>query len=314
MDVLSKFTLVHENELSMDLQSDLITLEQYKDKNVLLMYDSNPVWDFEKYFLELTKHTENVYLSSANMLNLWNDHPKIVYFPVFFFTQLQEPNFQTKDKNYRFSFLSNKARFHRIYLYHKVKDIISNDDVFKVSNDAFRRDWWKQKYIFEMKKTLDYYDKTIEESLPYETENSILCNKQLNTFDDLTNDHSNRHIAYDSCFNITGETDIEEGYVFVTEKTWKAVRSYVIPIFLESSDTFNSLKELGFDFENEINIKTDFMSKINHIEECMIKYTLEDSIKYHKSQISIIKSNMNRFYDDKLKNIFISHIKDKLKL
>jgi len=311
---MSKFTLVHENELSKNLESDLNILQKYKHKNVLLMYDSNPVWDFEEYFLELAEHTDNVFLSSANMLNLWGSHPKIVYLPTFYFSQVQHKNFQTENKNYRFSYLSNKARFHRIYFFHRVKEHMIEEDVFKVSNDAFRRDWWKQKYNFEMKKWLGKEDKTIEESIPYESENSILCNQQLNTFDDLTNDHSNRHIAYDSCFNITGETDIEKGYVFVTEKTWKAVRSSVIPIFLESSDTFDSLSELGFNFENEINIKTDFMSKINHIEECMVKYTLEDSIKYHRSHMSVIKINMSRFYDDKLKNIFVSHIKDKLKL
>lgn len=316
LDILDKYTLVFENTLTENLDEDLIILRNIintSNKKVLLMYDSNPVWDFEDYFMLLAKHITNVYLSSANLLNLWGSHSRIVYFPTFYFTQLQESNYQTFDKDYRFSFLSNKPRFHRIYFYHIVKDVITDADVFSVNNAAFNRGGWKESYITEMHATIGSYNNTVEADLPFITNNALLCNNKLNTLRSLTNDHSDKHIAYNSYFNITGETDNTPDKVFLTEKTWKAVRSGVMPVFLEAGDIFTSLEHLGFKFDNAINIKNvEYLNKIEHIRKCMSELSMQDSKNIYASELSNIKQNRDMFYDDKILNIFKNHIRDKL--
>lgn len=318
LDILDKYTLVFENTLTKNLDEDLIILRDIintSNKKVLLMYDSNPSCYFEDYFELLAKHIDNVYLSSADLLNLWNSHPRIVYFPTFYFTQLQETNCQSLDKKYRFSFLSNKPRFHRIYCYHKIKDAISGDDVVSVNNSAFGRGWWKESYITDMQNTIGVYDTTIEQGLPFITHNAQVCNDQLRTTKSYTNDHSNKHIAYNACFNITGETDIESNNVFLTEKTWKAVRSGVIPIFLESDSTFDALERIGFNFENEINIKNvGYLKKLTHTSACMKTYNMDKSNEVYSKLLPQINKNIERFYSNSLINIFTEQIRDKLKV
>lgn len=313
LDVLNKYTLVHEDYLSGEIENDVSLLSNTSDKKILLMYDSNPNWQFEDYFLKLSERVDNVYLSSSNLLNLWGDHPRIVYFPTFYFTQLQETNYQTFNKEYRFSFLSNKPRFHRIYFYHVVKDVISDDDCFSVNNQAFDGGWWKDMYINDMRKTIGIYDKTIEGGLPFITHNAYECNKKLNTIGSLTNDHSNKHIAYNSYFNIIGETDNTVGRVFLTEKTWKAVRSGVLPIFMEYGNAFDALERIGFDFENEINIKNvNYIDKVSHIKKCMDTNVMNNAKMIYNNTLHQIENNIKRFSDDNLINLFTKHIRNKL--
>lgn len=313
MDVLNKYTLVHEDYLSGEIENDVSLLSNIGDKKILLMYDSNPNWQFEDYFLKLSERVDNVYLASSNLLNLWGNHPRIVYFPTFYFTQLQETNYQTFDKEYRFSFLSNKPRFHRVYFYHIVNDVISDDDCFSVKNQAFNGGWWKEMYINDMREAIGTYDNSIEQGLPFITQNALICNKELNTVGSLTNDHSNKHIAYNSYFNITGETDNTFGRVFLTEKTWKAIRSGVIPIFLESCSTFDALERIGFNFDNAVNIKAvSYLDKIEHIRKCMSELSMQDSKNIYSAELQYIKQNQAMFYDTKLLNIFRNHIRDKL--
>lgn len=315
LDILDKYTLVFENTLTKNLDEDLIILRDIintSNKKVLLMYDSNPSWYFEDYFELLAKHIDNVYLSSADLLNLWNSHPRIVYFPTFYFTQLQETNYQSLDKKYRFSFLSNKPRFHRIYCYHKIKDAISDDDVVSVNNSAFGRGWWKESYIVNMKTVIGSYDKTIEEGLPFITNNALLCNKQLTHPTDHLN---NKHIAYNAYFNITGESNIVPNKVFLTEKTWKAVFSGVVPIFLESNSTFDALERIGFEFVNAVNIKNvGYLGKIAHINACVKTYDMHKTNRFYSKLLPQINKNIERFYSNALINIFTEHIRDKLKV
>ena len=317
LDILSKYTLVFENTLSKNLNKDLDLLRNISalGKRILLMYDSNPVWEFEDYFVLLSSHIDNVFLSSANLINLWSKHPRIVYFPTFYFTQLQEVNYQTFDKKYRFSFLSNKPRFHRIYFYYMVKNVISDNDVFSINNKAFNREWWKELFIKDMRSTIGNINKTIEQDLPFITHNARICNEQLNTTNSYINDHSNKHIAYDSYFNITGETNIEPNKVFLTEKTWKAVRSGVIPIFLESNSTFNALAKIGFKFDNEINAKNlSYIGKIDHIKKYMKNLSIDKSCNIYTKELPNIKKNIEWFNSNALNSIFTSHIRSKLNL
>ena len=318
LDVLDNYTLVHENTLSKSLDSDVAYLQDLVNstgKKALLMYDNNPVWDMEDYFLLLSSQFSDVYLSSANLNNLWSEHPNIVYFPTFYFTQLKHTNYQTYTKEFRFSFLSNKPRFHRIYFYYITKNNISNTDCVSVNNSAFDGQWWKESYVRDMYNAIGKYDKSIEAGLPFATANTLECNIKLNTIGSRTNDHSNKHIAYNSYFNVTGETNITPGRVFLTEKTWKAVRSNVIPIFLESSSTFNALERLSFSFDNIINIKTDdYLSKVNHINQCMGAMSISGAKSFYDTQIPRIEQNVSRFYDTNLAKLFKDHICDKLKI
>lgn len=336
LDVLNNYTLVFEDYLqtpnlgpkdkhesdkqvleriSGNIENDISLLSELGDNKILLMYDSNPNWHFEDYFLKLSERVDNVYLASSNLLNLWRDHPRIVYLPTFYFTQLQKTDYQTLDKEYRFSFLSNKPRFHRIYFHHIVKDVITDDDCFSVNNQAFGGGYWKEMYINDMNEVIGTYDNSIEQGLPFITQNALICNQESNTVGNLTNDHSNKHIAYNSYFNITGETDNTSGRVFLTEKTWKAVRSGVIPLFLESGSIFGALEKVGFNFENEINIKdVNFIDKVVHIKKCMQTYDMHKSYKLYNNELPNIKKNKERFYDIELQNIFINHVRRKLNL
>jgi hypothetical protein len=167
----------------------------------------------------------------------------------------------------------------------------------------------------EMKNELGYYNIEMEKSLPYATINAIECNRRLNTIGNHSSDTSNKHVAYNSCFNIVGESDNNPFRVFVTEKTWKAVRSKVSPIFLDSDLMFNAFQRLGFLFENEINLSgISYVDKVDHINEYMRDYTMDSIVSIYNDQYSAIEHNYNRFHSEDLKNIFVNHIRDKLKI
>jgi hypothetical protein len=316
LDILSNYYIICEGELSTDIEVDLVTLHNIANttkKKILLMSDSNPNWAFEDYFLILSKRFDQVYMFSADLMNLWKSHPKIVYFPTFFLTQLHEKNHQTYDKSYRLSFLSNMPRFHRIYFYYKVKDVVTDDDCFRVTQ--LKEGLWRRDYVVDMKSVLGHYDNAVEKVLPFETHNSFVSNCKLGPHNEvMPNDiNTNAHIAYDSYFNVTGESILTAGKVFLTEKTWKAVRSAVIPVFLETNDIFNSFERLGFKFDNAVNIKAvSYLDKIEHIRKCMSELSMQDSKNIYSSELQYIKQNQAMFYDTKLLNIFRNHVRDKL--
>ena len=319
LDILSKYTLVFNDSISGVLKNDLELLNEINnktDKKLLLMYDHDPQWQAEEYFLTLYKHNKNVYLSSADFNNYFSSHPNIVYFPTFYFTQLVHTNYQTIPKKYRFSFLSNKPKFHRIYFYYIVKNNINTStDCFSVNNEAFGRKWYKERYIQEMTKTLGFYNPVMEQTLPYITSNAEKCNQELNTINDHSSDISNKHIAYNSYFNIVGESDNDPNKVFITEKTWKAIRSKVVPVFLNSDYMFNAMSTLGFTVVNEINISgVNFVDKVSHINKYMKDCTIDDISKLYAKQYTNVNNNFEHFYSSALKNIFVTYIRDKLKI
>jgi len=314
LKIKDNYDLIFENTLTGNIDTDVEILNQsYNGKNILLMYDTNPVWWFEDYFARLAEQVNYVYLASANLANFWNQDPKIVYFPTFLLTQKNHDNHQSFEKSYRFSFLSNKPRLHRIYFYYVVRNYITDNDVFSVNNSAFNRDWWYQQFKSDMLTTIGDYYPEIEETLPFITDNAHKCNLQLNTLGDLINDHSNKHIAYNAYFNVTGETDNTPGKIFVTEKTWKAVRSGTLPIFLDI-DSFDYMAKLGFNFENEINIKKTYLDKVRHLKDCFKNISMLDAKDVYQRNLSTVKENIKLYHSNHLLNKFIDQIYAKLDL
>ena len=243
------------------------------------------------------------------MNNLWGAHPNIVYFPIFYLEQLRQPNYQDYKKKYRISFLSNVSRFHRIYFYYTVKNSITNDDCFSIA------DFSSEEYHFyknDMEDMLGYYEGDIERTIPFITNNANAYNNSIGKTSFI--DFTNKHIAYASYVNVVGESDITAGKVFLTEKTWKAVRSGCIPVFFNPEYNI-ILKQVGFNFDNEINtIKSNYLDKINHLDNFMSSHSLDDVKKLHTSQRNAIKSNVDYFYSKDLKKLFNDHLRDKLNI
>jgi len=246
------------------------------------------------------------------MNNLWSAHPNIIYFPIFYLDQLNRKNYQNYNKEYRISFLSNVARFHRVYFYYKVRHSINHaTDCFSVRGITSAERLF---YQTNMKHIIGKYDTEIEKNIPFATPSASTCNEINNTLNKKIIDNTNQHTAYNSYINVVGESDISIGKVFLTEKTWKAVRSRCIPVFFDPA--FNVvLKKVGFNFDNEVNaVKLNYLNKIEHLNNFMSTRTLLDVEKIYTSQQSTIEQNVNYFYSDALKKMFAQHLRDKLKL
>jgi len=314
LDISDMYWLVHEDTLTQNLSNDISLLKEIistTGKTPLLMYDSNPSWNFEDYFNTLYDNFKDVYLASADLKSMWGQHPNILYFPIFYLEQLTHTNYQNYNKKYRVSFLSNVARFHRIYFYYSVKDFIDNNDCFSVKD--FTNDFEIECFKNDMMNILGVYDKNIECTIPFATKNAVICNNLNNTTDKESIDFTNKHVAYESCINVVGESDITQNKVFVSEKTWKSIRSGCIPVFFNPQ--FNEvLNKLGFDTSNKFNTKLTYLDKIQHIKSFMSTDTLSSVIKDYNAQVKTVIHNVDYFYSDKLKNLFIRHLRDKLHL
>jgi hypothetical protein len=285
------------------------------NKPVLIVYVDNPIGADRAYFLKLCNILKESGISAkvltSNIHDLFTNDDFFVYFPTFW-DIIEYGTSAHAIKKFRFSGLSSRGSFHRVYFFNKIKDIITDADLFSIRDVTV--DEWEYKF---MKSNLGYVDKSIENFAPFMSK--ALVNHDLHTrFVDgivSSNKSNNSHLAYSACFNIPGETSIDAKEGFITEKTWKVITAGSLPLYYETPEYGTILERLGFRVHNEINVKDlKFDDKINHIIKCMQTYSFDDIHDIYQHHIDDTHHNIETFYSTELKELFTNHVMDKLKL
>ena len=313
--VTDQYCLVAEDQVINQVNGDkFIELYQQHQKPLLLFLDSNPFSN--AYYYNILKICDQinvpVKIFSGNALHFFEGNKQLIYYPAWFFQQRQQRNFQKskKNKKYRFSFLSNQPRFHRLYLYQLCKSYISDQDCFAVSlnNFASQKSHLQAHVQEHLGSAID-----ITVDLPFASTMAKDRYYKSLTRNSTVVDYSNRHPAYQAMINITGESGFESDQVFITEKTWKPIRSKCLTITYGNEHTVDVLKRFGFQSNQLLDQDDNIVNKAQMIADQMQSYSYEDCCKIYQHSSKILQHNMERFYGDDVVNMFVTHIENQLK-
>jgi hypothetical protein len=320
---LLHYEVVLEHELYLwsvtpeqELQNlDLLTRRhQRANKSLILMLESNPfTFDVYEYILNLAATREiPVKIFSSNVLDYFGDNDQLVYYPTWYYQQHQERNYQTrKNKKFRFSFLSNQARFHRLYLYHCCMNAITQQDCVAVRDSSY-----KSNCVIINKEMATYLEIPVDllANVPYASAPAMddYYNNARGNVNEV--DYTNRHNAYASMINITGESDTNSEQVFLSEKTWKPLRSGCLTMTLGNDQTVTTLKRLGFAVPELVDPELPLIEKIHYIADKMSLWTYDDCCTIYNDNRREIDHNQSWFYSSDLKQQFVNQIKHKLEI
>lgn len=318
LDVRDQFVFVNEHAITWECDRDLDYLgKMLRDhgKRLLLAFDTNPTTIFDpshtrQYLLDLTANFgDRVLLLSHNLAHLFEPCAEI-YFPYFLVQQQQEKNLQILPKVYRFSFLSNQPRFHRLWLYQQVKESIIDHDCFAVHFDANTKR--NHHFIMSYCRHLLGEEKDLSADLPFFHAHALDPFARSLPADRSRVDWSNAHEAYRAVYNITGESTCEDQQIFFTEKTWKSIRSRCLTINLGSGHANQYLSRLGFLTDHDIDLPLP--DKVKWISERMATMTMTDALDQYQRYQHVIEHNFQRFYSEDLLRLFRGYLRDRLKI
>jgi len=318
---VSKYLFVPENFITWNRDQDLTNIKNTIDtysRHIILCFDSNPFSDYDKmhcrqYLVDLTQEfPKQVYLFSGDLNQFFDSNATEIYFPTFFIQQRETRfiNHQTTNKKHRFSFLSNQVRFHRLWMYQQAKPYLTPEDCFAINGATYSSpgtnfiDLDCQRYLGSIQDCMldvPYFSEGARDqwSIDFQTDSTVV-------------DYHNQHPAYNACFNITGESSCDENQIFITEKTWKTIRSYCMPLLLGNPGTSAALAKLGF--EIKYNNDSSIIAAVDNIVDCMKSWdsdTVQDI--YHANQ-ELLTYNYNRFYSTDLKLLFKNYIQQRLEI
>lgn len=314
-DLQTKYHILEEYQiLKSGVKLDIGFLEHLLasgSKNILLGLDTNPFslkmqQDMKKSILPFNGRIK---ILTGDISFLFRDDPLHIYFPFFYLEQRGHPNLQSNFKKFRFSFLSNQSRFHRLYLFQMMRHSITKDDCMAIHLTNFT-----DQESFVCRDMLKYLGKEmdIRDGLPFITDNAKDQSEEGFIDPSLKIDWSNGHNAYSSMINITGESSIEDDIIVFTEKTWKPIRSGCLFMTLGSMGMANALTKLGFSLGDGIDVDMPFMQKISWITDRMTDWDFDicrDIYEKHKKHTN---HNLEYFYSDELMNIFRTHLHQRL--
>ena len=320
---LHRYTVVSEHELFFwnitpekhaQNSATLTQLYQQTGKPLLLMLESNPFTPANyAYILTLAKtYDVPVKIFSSNVLDYFGNDPDLVYYPTWYCQQVIEHNYQSgKSKKFRFSFLSSQARFHRLYLYQQCKQWITAEDCVAVhaNNYAIQQ---------------DFVNRDMQQHLldPVDLLTDVPCanNVEQDSFyyslpiDPAQVDFTNQHNAYLAMINITGESNIDTNHVFLSEKTWKPIRSRCLTMCLGNDHSVSVLNKLGFHIPESVDPELPLMEKISNIVQKMSLWSFDDCCTIYNDHCESLEHNQRWFYSNTLKQQFVDQIKLKLEI
>jgi len=324
---LDRYTIVFEHELFLweitpeqHAQNSTTLTQQYHEhgKPLLLMLESNPFTTANyTYILTLAKtHGVPVKIFSSNVLDYFGNDPDLVYYPTWYCQQSLERNYQLgKNKKFRFSFLSSQARFHRLYLYQQCKQWITPEDCIAVhaNNYEIQQHFISRDMQQHLHSQIDLLaDVPCVSNVGDDSFYSIMQSNQdqINYHVDFTNQHN----AYAAMINITGESNTDPDHVFLSEKTWKPIRSRCLTMSLGNDQTVTILNKLGFHIPESVDPELPLMEKISDIVQKMSLWSFDDCCTIYNAHSEALEHNQNWFYSQALKQQFVNQIKIKLEI
>ena len=239
-DLAQHTTWLHENEfmsVCLDSQGSRDRLRRHVLDQVVpgtrpvLCMDGNP-FDIDRVMARI-----NVSFDPPEVFVLHWDATRppsrnTAYWPIFFLDQRLSRLPPTQTRQSRISMLSGRMRSHRLRAFQSVRPYIQPTDVIVVNR------------IGAGFPPLDPDVADLENELPFATQLEYIDHDQ----DSIgTHDHNIiAHPAYRACVNVTAETLGPTAGIFVTEKTWKAIRAECLPYHFGCLGIPQYLEDLGF--------------------------------------------------------------------
>ena len=309
------YSIVNPSQLTGNRSTDINFLQNCTDqKKILITADADPYsFKLYDYWLSLRNELPNRIKILTSNLNVFFQDSELIYFPTWMLNQLLQKNYQTTNKKFRFSFLSSQARFHRLYFFQQVKQYLTDSDCFAVyatnydNQKSFVTDA-SIKYLGRAENlTADtpYFSSTANDRIE-EYFNSSTTNQETQ--------FTNQHNAFSSMFNITGESNIDDDFVFLSEKTWKPIQSRCLFFTLGNIDSANLLTNLGFLLFDKDNQSLTLLEKINYISNVMRDWDLDACQQLYKNNIDLVEYNYARLHSKELKTLFKTYLQERLEL
>jgi len=309
------YSIVHPSQLTGNRSKDIDFLQNHSgQKKILITADTDPypskLYD---YWLSLSNEIPNRIKILTSNLDVFFQDSELIYFPTWMLNQLLQKNYQTTNKKFRFSFLSSQARFHRLYFFQQVKQYLTDSDCFAVY--ATNYDFQK---LFVTDAGIKYLGRA--ENLTADTPYfSSAANDRIKEFFNSTTTQqqtqfNNQHNAFASMFNITGESNIDDDFVFLSEKTWKPIQSRCLFFTLGNIDSAKLLTNLGFLLFDKDNQSLTLLDKINYISNVMRDWDLDTCQQLYKNNIDLVEYNYARLHSKELKTLFKTYLQERLEL
>jgi hypothetical protein len=206
----------------------------------------------------------------------WDAHstaPDLVYWPYFFLTQRLQIRQVWQPRCYRISMLSGIPRPHRIQLWRLIRSHVRPQDMVVVN----RFSHWSQ-------------DPDLSRDLPWSNHPAMIESDQERSLT-ATPTTSIDHPAYLACVNLPVETVWNQDLVFITEKTWKALMSGLMP-WHGYQPMAQYLLQLGFaDWFGETGTAAVAVRDL---------FDREDLWEFYHDHASQVQAAQDRFWSDQL--------------
>ena len=316
--IKQQFQIASEYSISWNYDQDVRMLTNMLDQDsrtILLSVDRNPIdVDFSNRSLGYLNKVQNQFDGKVKILSfdlnmLYSRKlTNFVYFPVFLAGQLLEKDYQKNlDKKFRFSYLSRQARFHRLWFYQNAKFYFGSHDIVGVECLNYNNQLSNYNNI---PADLDrFLNRSVDllADVPFRSPG-------VSENDDIEDVPiwDNQHPAYNAVFNINGESSNQDDVIFLTEKTYKAIRSQCMLLTLGNPGTKQALTRLGFDLPWDKDLP--LIEKINWLTDLIKNNTIQDCQAIYRVNLPCIEHNYHRFYSDELRKIFRDHVCEQLYL
>jgi hypothetical protein len=309
------YNIAYPWQLTGNRLTDISFLQKFNtQKKILITADTDPYSPgLYEYWLSLSNEFPNKVKILTSDLNAFFQDGQLIYFPTWMLNQLLQKNYQTTDKTFRFSFLSSQARFHRLYFFQQVRQYLTDSDCFAVYATNYTN-----QASFVNSDSIKYLGHTanLTNDIPYF---SSTANDRIDEyFDTVTVQQrlpfTNEHNAFASMINIAGESNINDNFVFLSEKTWKPIQSRCLFFMLGNLDSDKLLTKLGFSLFDTSNQSLTLLDKISYISTLMKDWDLGICEQLYKNNIDLVEHNYARLYSKELKNLFKTYLQERLDL
>lgn len=179
--------------------------------------------------------------------------------------QLDDDRCRFRAREYRVSMMSGSMRYHRILLWRSVRDVIQPQDVVVINR------------MGDFAASVPGGALTAEEISQWEQElpwaNDLMHVDHPDwhagtTWNLPPNQGNNWHAAFAACVNVTNETgpvNDSEDLCFLSEKTWKALRSHCLVVNYGAPGARDFLRSQGIGIWDLDTDDHAYLSKISHI-------------------------------------------------
>lgn len=199
--------------------------------------------------------------------------------------QLDDDRYCDRTRQHRVSMLSGSMRYHRILLWRSVRDCIRPDDVVVINR------------MGNFGNSVPGGALTAEEIWQWESELPWTNDIQHADHPDWSagttwnlppNQGNNWHAAFAACVNITNETgpvNDSSDLCFISEKTWKPLRSHCLVVNYGAPGARDFLRGQGIGIWDLDTDDHDYVSKIPHIREIFERDDIWDQYQANRDMV-----------------------------